>query len=380
MLIAIVVSLVVYAISFVLLRLLSRYRELCADRSGAYLTMKPQALASALTKIAGGVNAIPQKDLRSGSAVNSLFIVPAVRGVTLQTLTCHPPVARAAPRAARPHPGRARPAHRLMRWLDAVTGRRRQAANDLDALFLVPSAAITLETAAGYAPTGIGSVCYRSAAGAALRPDARTRSPGCSTTTRRPPTSPSARDDFGFTWLVVQGDPADTAGLCTDLHAVNTLLEEQGFASGLLCSMVSFTGHGRTASGWSTSTSRARSTPSRPRARTSATTSPRSPYATCSRPSSPWSGTCSAGSRCGMLPDCDLARRLVAFSRKARHDLQNPRGRRRPSPCELAQDEIAQRRRGRRRTWSARALRSAERLSEALDTLPGRAADWPLED
>ena len=111
MLIAIAISIAVYAVSFVLLRLLSRYRELCADRSGAYLTMKPQALASALTKIAGGVNAIPQKDLRSGSAVNSLFIVPAVRGVTLQTLTStHPTLEQRLEQLARIQAELGRPA------------------------------------------------------------------------------------------------------------------------------------------------------------------------------------------------------------------------------------------------------------------------------
>ncbi len=90
---ALVVSLVVYAVSFVALRLLSRYRELCADRSGAYLTQKPNALASALTKISGQMNAVPERDLRAAQSMNAFFITPAVRGVSMSTLTAtHPPL------------------------------------------------------------------------------------------------------------------------------------------------------------------------------------------------------------------------------------------------------------------------------------------------
>jgi heat shock protein HtpX len=90
-LIALVVSLVVYAISFILMRLLSRYRELCADRSGAYLTQKPGALASALQKITGDIARIPQRDLRAVSAMNAFFIAPAISGATFRTLTAtHP--------------------------------------------------------------------------------------------------------------------------------------------------------------------------------------------------------------------------------------------------------------------------------------------------
>jgi len=90
-LVVLAVSLVVYAVSFFLTRLLSRYRELSADRAGAYLTMKPAALASALQKITGEIAAIPQGDLRASKAMNAFFIAPAISGATLKTLTStHP--------------------------------------------------------------------------------------------------------------------------------------------------------------------------------------------------------------------------------------------------------------------------------------------------
>ncbi|MDX6371978.1 MAG: heat shock protein HtpX [Nocardioidaceae bacterium] len=90
-LVVLLFSLAVYAVSFVLLRLLSRYRELAADRAGAYLTMRPDALASALQKITGGINQIPQRDLRQVGAASALCIAPAIGGVSLKTLTAtHP--------------------------------------------------------------------------------------------------------------------------------------------------------------------------------------------------------------------------------------------------------------------------------------------------
>ena len=122
---------------------------------------------------------------------------------------------------------------------ETMRARTQPKRNNLDALFLVPSAAITLQTALGFEPTGTGSVCYRSAAGAAF---AQTQDDVLALIhdDAQAPDVTITQDDFGFTWLVVAGDATDMSGLCTDLHAVNTTLELNGFAGGLLCSMVPF--------------------------------------------------------------------------------------------------------------------------------------------
>jgi heat shock protein HtpX len=87
-------SMVVYAISFLLTRTLSRYRELSADRSGAILTGQPSALASALVKVTGDMGRIPTRDLRHAEPFNAFFFAPAkARGFSISTLfSTHPPL------------------------------------------------------------------------------------------------------------------------------------------------------------------------------------------------------------------------------------------------------------------------------------------------
>jgi heat shock protein HtpX len=88
----VLVSAVVYAVSFLLTRALSRYRELAADRAAAMLTGRPSALASALTKISGDIARIPSRDLRQAEAFNAFFFAPAaVGGLSLSSLfSTHP--------------------------------------------------------------------------------------------------------------------------------------------------------------------------------------------------------------------------------------------------------------------------------------------------
>jgi heat shock protein HtpX len=73
------VSIVVYAVSFVLIRMLSRYRELAADRSGALLTGQPSALSSALQKVSGSMSRIPNEDLRKAAPMSAFYFAPAMK-------------------------------------------------------------------------------------------------------------------------------------------------------------------------------------------------------------------------------------------------------------------------------------------------------------
>lgn len=139
-----------------------------------------------------------------------------------------------------------------MSFLRALLGRSKPAKPDLDALFGLPSAAVTLQAAAGFAPTGTGSVAFRAAEGADFAEVERNV-----TELLNAGDGPPVRqvtDDFGYTWLVVrsldsageEGEIADSGitDLVTDLHAVNSTLEANGYGPSLLCSLVGFNDSG----------------------------------------------------------------------------------------------------------------------------------------
>jgi heat shock protein HtpX len=92
-LIVMLVSAITYALSFVLIRMISRYREYAADRGSALITGTPQHLMSALQKIAGNLTQIPQRDLREVAGMNAFFIVPTNwRAAGAQLFATHPPL------------------------------------------------------------------------------------------------------------------------------------------------------------------------------------------------------------------------------------------------------------------------------------------------
>src|SRR5436305_7048777 len=91
--IVVIASIVVYAVSFFLLRALSRYREFAADRGGAVLTGRPSALASALIRISGTMERVPTRDLRTAEGMSAFFIIsPRAKRSLMNLFSDHPPL------------------------------------------------------------------------------------------------------------------------------------------------------------------------------------------------------------------------------------------------------------------------------------------------
>ncbi|MGW2330000.1 PspA-associated protein PspAB [Streptomyces sp. NPDC001700] len=128
-----------------------------------------------------------------------------------------------------------------MGFLDAILGRSKPVRPDLDQLFGLPSAAVTLEAGAGFTPTGLGSVCFASVEGGAFGRLQRDVTELLDADTDRGGVPVEfSRDGYGYTWLLARQPPDDLAALVNDLHAVNTLLQDGGFGPQLLCSLLGF--------------------------------------------------------------------------------------------------------------------------------------------
>lgn len=125
-----------------------------------------------------------------------------------------------------------------MGFFDNVLGRKKAVQPDLDQLFQLPAAAITLQASLDFVPTGTGSVAFRAPEGKAFA-DVQAEIQALLDAGGGPKVE-SVRDSFGYTWLVVRRDPSDVAGLVTDLHAINATLKDTGFGPTLLCSLVAF--------------------------------------------------------------------------------------------------------------------------------------------
>jgi hypothetical protein len=123
-----------------------------------------------------------------------------------------------------------------MGLFDSIMGRSKPARPNLDQLFAIPSAAITLQAALDVVPTGRGAVAFRAPEGKAFA-DVIAEVEQLLTVTSSPDLTVS-QDSFGYTWLTISA--GEVADLVNGLHAVNVSLQDAGFGPQLLCSLVGF--------------------------------------------------------------------------------------------------------------------------------------------
>jgi hypothetical protein len=128
-------------------------------------------------------------------------------------------------------------------FLDTLLGRTKPVPPKLDDLFGLPSAAIQLQAATGFTPTGSGSVCFRAVEGKTFG-DIQTEVRDLLDMDAGKPDGglpvEVTKDSYGYTWLVSNHLSDEMDGLVTDLHAVNSSLVDAGFGPQLLCTVVAF--------------------------------------------------------------------------------------------------------------------------------------------
>ncbi|WP_210586927.1 hypothetical protein [Streptomyces sp. GESEQ-35] len=128
-----------------------------------------------------------------------------------------------------------------MGLLDILLGRTKPIAPDLDQLFALPSAAVTLQAAASFTPTGRGAVCFATVEGAAFEQTHREVQALLDADADRDGLPVELqRDKYGYSWLVSHRAPDELPLLVNDLHAVNSSMEVNGFGPQLLCSLAGF--------------------------------------------------------------------------------------------------------------------------------------------
>lgn len=133
-----------------------------------------------------------------------------------------------------------------LKLLDTLLGRTKPKEPDLDALFALPAAIVTLETQGGLRPTGQGAVAFKPSTGQAFSATRREIEDLLRLDAGQPGTELSeSDDDYGYHWVTLR-DPV-FENLVTKLHMVNSTLKDRGFGPQLLCSAFGFapTGEGR---------------------------------------------------------------------------------------------------------------------------------------
>ncbi len=135
-----------------------------------------------------------------------------------------------------------------MKILDVILGRTKPKQANLDALFALAGAAVTLEAATGMRPSGRAAVCFKPASGAGFAATSTELTELLELAVKEAGSTLRVTDDsYGYRWVVL-GDP-DLEDLVTSVHMVNSTLQERGFGPQLLCSVFGFAASGGPGSG-----------------------------------------------------------------------------------------------------------------------------------